>query len=50
MTDPDPAAAAFAGGARLWRTAAGLALACHPGPTVAVTARVTALAVAAGRD
>ncbi|GII32121.1 membrane protein [Planotetraspora mira] len=28
----------------------GLAKACHPGPTVAVTALVTALAVAAGRD
>ncbi|WP_406288770.1 UbiA family prenyltransferase [Embleya sp. NBC_00896] len=28
----------------------GLLLACHPGPTVAVTALVTALAAAAGRD
>ncbi|MFF7249086.1 UbiA family prenyltransferase [Embleya sp. NPDC008237] len=30
--------------------ALGLVLACHPGPTVAVTALVTALAAAAGRD
>ncbi|MEU5869668.1 UbiA family prenyltransferase [Nonomuraea sp. NPDC047529] len=49
MTDPDPAAAAVARGGPA-RTAAALALACHPGPTVAVTALVTALAVAAGRD
>ncbi|GAA2300470.1 UbiA family prenyltransferase [Nonomuraea roseoviolacea subsp. roseoviolacea] len=34
----------------LWRTAGGLARACHPGPTVAVTSLVTALAVASGRD
>ncbi|MEU6997918.1 UbiA family prenyltransferase [Nonomuraea sp. NPDC046570] len=31
-------------------TVIGLARACHPGPTVAVTALVTALAVASGRD
>lgn len=31
------------------RIAAGLALACHPGPTVAVTCIMTALAAAAGR-
>ncbi|KAB8194762.1 hypothetical protein FH608_016450 [Nonomuraea phyllanthi] len=49
MTDPDPVAPA---GVRAGpgRTAAGLARACHPGPTVAVTALVTALAVATGRD
>jgi 4-hydroxybenzoate polyprenyltransferase len=32
------------------RTLGGLARGCHPGPTVAVTALVTALAVVAGRD
>ncbi|MDA0636784.1 UbiA family prenyltransferase [Nonomuraea sp. MCN248] len=32
------------------RMIAGLARGCHPGPTVAVTALVTALAAAAGRD
>ncbi|WP_440066093.1 UbiA family prenyltransferase [Streptosporangium sp. OZ121] len=32
------------------RAVRGLLLACHPGPTVAVTALVTALAVASGRD
>ncbi|WP_336204258.1 UbiA family prenyltransferase [Nonomuraea sp. LPB2021202275-12-8] len=32
------------------RTIGGLARGCHPGPTVAVTALVTALAAAAGRD
>ncbi|MEV0197705.1 UbiA family prenyltransferase [Nonomuraea sp. NPDC050691] len=40
--------AARVGGLR--RTAGGLARACHPGPTVAVTSLVTALAVASGRD
>ncbi|MDR8414933.1 UbiA family prenyltransferase [Nonomuraea sp. 3-1Str] len=34
----------------LRRVAGGLARACHPGPTVAVTSLVTALAVASGRD
>ncbi|MGP3919214.1 UbiA family prenyltransferase [Nonomuraea sp. 10N515B] len=52
MTDPGPgpgpAAAAVVVG--LGRLAAGLARACHPGPTAAVTALVTALAVATGRD
>ena len=32
------------------RTVKGLALACHPGPTVAVTALVTAVAWSAGRS
>lgn len=32
------------------RTVTGLAGACHPGPTLAVTALVTAVAVASGRD
>ncbi|MFB9677173.1 UbiA family prenyltransferase [Streptosporangium vulgare] len=32
------------------RAVRGLLLACHPGPTVAVTVLVTALAVASGRD
>ncbi|MGP3937017.1 UbiA family prenyltransferase [Nonomuraea sp. KM88] len=49
MTDRDPAAAAVVHGGP-GRPAVGLVLACHPGPTVAVTALVTALAVAAGRD
>ncbi|GGT07208.1 hypothetical protein GCM10010176_059640 [Nonomuraea spiralis] len=49
VTDPDPAAAAVVRGGPV-RTAVALALACHPGPTVAVTALVTALAVASGRD
>lgn len=35
---------------RPWRVAVGLARACHPGPTVAVTVLVTALAVGTGRD
>ncbi|WP_327581952.1 UbiA family prenyltransferase [Nonomuraea sp. NBC_00507] len=50
MTDPDPdpgRAAAVVGPGRL---AVGLVRACHPGPTAAVTALVTALAVATGRD
>ncbi|TDO44589.1 4-hydroxybenzoate polyprenyltransferase [Kribbella sp. VKM Ac-2527] len=34
----------------LGRTLLGLALACHPGPTVAVTALVTAIAWSAGRS
>jgi len=34
----------------LLRAVRGLSLACHPGPTVAVTVLVTALAVASGRD
>ncbi|MEV0753093.1 UbiA family prenyltransferase [Streptosporangium sp. NPDC050280] len=34
----------------LLRAVQGLSLACHPGPTVAVTVLVTALAVASGRD
>ncbi|MBB6345613.1 4-hydroxybenzoate polyprenyltransferase [Nonomuraea muscovyensis] len=37
-------------GVRLRRVAGGLVRACHPGPTVAVTVLVTALAVASGRD
>jgi 4-hydroxybenzoate polyprenyltransferase len=37
-------------GARLDRLARGLALACHPGPCVVVTAVFTAIAVSAGRD
>jgi 4-hydroxybenzoate polyprenyltransferase len=35
---------------RPWRVAGGLARACHPGPTAAVTVLVTALAVGTGRD
>ncbi|WP_327633521.1 UbiA family prenyltransferase [Kribbella sp. NBC_00482] len=35
---------------RTLRTVKGLALACHPGPTVAVTALVTAVAWSAGRS
>ncbi|MDX3003276.1 UbiA family prenyltransferase [Kribbella solani] len=35
---------------RILRTLRGLALACHPGPTVAVTALVTAVAWSAGRS
>lgn len=50
VTDPEPVAAATEARGGPWRAAAGLALSCHPGPTVAVTALVTALAVAAGRD
>jgi 4-hydroxybenzoate polyprenyltransferase len=34
----------------VWRTVKGLALACHPGPTIAVTALVTAVAWSAGRS
>ncbi|MEV0592809.1 UbiA family prenyltransferase [Nonomuraea cavernae] len=34
----------------LLQTVGGLARACHPGPTLAVTAMVTALATAVGRD
>ncbi|WP_240197374.1 UbiA family prenyltransferase [Nonomuraea lactucae] len=37
-------------GAGLRRVAGGLARACHPGPCVAVTVLVTALAIASGRD
>lgn len=49
VTDPGPAPTAVVrdGPGRL---AVGLARACHPGPTAAVTALVTALAVATGRD
>ncbi|NBE95663.1 hypothetical protein FE391_18220 [Nonomuraea sp. KC401] len=49
MRDRDPAAAAVVRDGP-WRPARGLVRACHPGPTVAVTALVTALAVATGRD
>ncbi|PZR55198.1 ubiquinone biosynthesis protein UbiA [Xylanimonas oleitrophica] len=35
-------------GPRLWRALRGLALACHPGPTVVVTGLATALAAAVG--
>ncbi|WP_246090242.1 UbiA family prenyltransferase [Nonomuraea deserti] len=49
MTDRDPAAAAVVRDGP-GRPAAGLVRACHPGPTAAVTALVTALAVATGRD
>jgi 4-hydroxybenzoate polyprenyltransferase len=45
VTDAGPAPT-FAPG----RTLGALVRACHPGPTVAVTALVTALAVASGRD
>ncbi|HEX4816213.1 MAG TPA: UbiA family prenyltransferase [Nonomuraea sp.] len=46
MTDPDPAAVREGPG----RRAVGLVRACHPGPTAAVTALVTALAAATGRS
>ncbi|MEO3884475.1 UbiA family prenyltransferase [Nonomuraea sp. B5E05] len=46
MTERDPAVVRDGPG----RPAVGLVLACHPGPTLAVTALVTALAVATGRD
>jgi 4-hydroxybenzoate polyprenyltransferase len=47
---PGIAAGPESAGGGVWRAAAGLARACHPGPTVAVTALVTALAAATGRD
>ncbi|TDE30901.1 hypothetical protein E1295_40620 [Nonomuraea mesophila] len=49
MTDRDPAAASAVRDGP-WRPVIGLVRACHPGPTVAVTALVTVLAVATGRD
>ncbi|MEZ0071121.1 4-hydroxybenzoate polyprenyltransferase [Planotetraspora sp. GP83] len=46
----DRRAQAFIGRGFRPAVVAGLGRACHPGPTVAVTALVTALAVASGRD